>query len=111
MSEDIQQEQYNAADEKQVNNARKKAAREKYNRLRVVEALMQNKETRQYLWELMESCYVMGEPQVPGDVYATYSNLGRQQVGKEIFADCLNFPTQYMTMAQENKNGIVRFKA
>lgn len=97
------EEPYNAADAKAVNNARKKAARRERARLDVVAAMMKHPETRFYLHEIMESCNVFGNPVVMGDTHATYYELGRQNVGKKILMDVIQFKDEYYLMMEEGR--------
>lgn len=99
-----QVEHYNAADPKQVNTARKKEARKERERLEVVEALMQNKKTRVWLYNILEKCHMFGNPIIPGDTHSTYFNLGEQNVGKLLLLDAMKFPTEYVIMMAEGKD-------
>lgn len=97
---------FDASDPKQVNNARKKGARKKAERLRVVEALMQHKEGRQWLREFMESCDIFGNPMVQGDPYGTHFRLGQQNAGKRVLMDIIAAsPDNYVVMMKEGEEG------
>lgn len=95
------EEPYNASDPKAVNRARKKAARLEKENLRVVQALMQNKETRAWVYKELFECYIFEDPVVAGDVHMTYLNLGVQRRGKALLAQVMNFPDEYVLMIKE----------
>lgn len=97
-------EPYNAADEKQVNNARKKKARREKERLEVMEALLQNQKTRAWLWDLIEGYNPYGEFMVPGDVPATYFNWGMRNAGIKLLQDAMQFPDLFTKMANEARS-------
>jgi hypothetical protein len=103
-ADQLDQEPYNASDPEAVNRARKKAARYAKSRLRFVEEIMKVKEGRAYIWDILESCNIHGNPVVAGDVNATYFNLGQQNIGKLILMDALQFSDNYTTMVQESKS-------
>lgn len=103
-AEELAGQQFNAADPKQVNAARKKAARLDKQRLDVVEALMQNIKTRAWLYDLLNNCDMFGNPLVAGDTHMTYFKLGQQNMGKMLLQDVMQFPDQYVLMMNESRN-------
>ena len=95
---------YDASDPKQVNNARKKAKRIKYNKQEVIKALMGLAEGRIWVNDFLNQTYVHGNPVVQGDPYLTHFNLGQQNVGKILLADVIEAcPDEYIRMLQEAK--------
>lgn len=103
-AERLYEKPYNSSDEKAVNNERKRSARLEKERLEVMEALLQNKKTRAWVWSLIEGTDQYGFPVVPGDPYMTYFKLGEQNVGKKLLADAVQFPELYTIMANEARN-------
>jgi len=99
----LREQPYNAADPKQVNDARKKASRRAKQQLHVIQAMMENEPTRAWLYDFMAACSVFGNPAVLGDTHATYFNLGMQNAGKMILQDVEKFPDLYIKMVQEAK--------
>lgn len=100
----LDRDPYNAADPKAINAARKKHARHERERLEVMEALLQNKKTRAWVWDLIAGCDPAGNPIVMGDTHATYFKLGEQNVGKRLLMDAVQFPELYVQMANEARN-------
>lgn len=92
---------YDAGDAEQVKNARKKTGRNRRARLEFVEAVMEQPQGRKYFWELLEKCFIHGNPVVQGDPHATYFNLGQQNVGKLILQDVQEFSELYVLMVKE----------
>lgn len=100
----LEKEPYNAADPKQVNNARKKAAKNLADRLRMVEAVMQQPEGRRWIFDFLQFCHIYGNPVVSGDPHMTYFNLGQENIGKRLLADVVAAaPSEYLAMLEENK--------
>lgn len=102
MSED---EPYNAADEVQIKAKTKRERIKKEDYKKFVGDIMQTKIGRAWLWDLIEGTSPTGFPVVPGDVYLTYFNLGKQDVGKRLLAEALQFTDLYLRMAVEAKRG------
>lgn len=97
-------EPYIASDPKQVNNARKKSARKLAERLRMVEAIMQQIEGRRWVFDFLQGCHIYGNPVVQSDPHMTYFNLGQENVGKRLLADVVAAaPREYLLMLEENK--------
>lgn len=94
---------FDASDPKAVNESRKRAGRQKRNQLDFVKAMMDLQQGRKYVYDLMESCSIFGNPITQNDPYATYYQLGRQSVGKQLLTDVMNFPEKYILMMKENK--------
>lgn len=103
-AEDDQDIPYDAGDPKAVNIARIKAGRRKTNKLRVVRALMDNAETRMWLYDLLAFCHIGANPFVAGDPYATHIKIGEMNIGNRILSDINDAaPDQYMTMVNEGR--------
>lgn len=94
---------FDASDPEAVNVSRKKAGRKRRERLEFVEGMMTLHQGRKWLWELMEKCFVHGNPLVQGDTHATYFNLGQQNIGKLVLQDVQEFPELYVKMVKEAK--------
>lgn len=92
---------FDAGNPKAVNNARKKAGREEREKLDFIEGMLSLPQGRKWLWNLMESCSIHGNPVTQNDTHATYFQLGMQNVGKLILQDVMRFPSQYVTMVTE----------
>lgn len=102
-AEFLAEQPYDASDPVQVNNARKKAARLERERLDFVKAILDLPQGRKWMWQLLERCYIHSNPVALGDTHATYQNLGRQDIGKSLLADAMQFPEEYVQMAKEAK--------
>lgn len=103
-AEKMAEEPYDASDPVQVNKARKKSSRQERERLEFVQGMMTLPQGRKWLWQLMESCYIFSNPVVLGDTHATYENLGRQNIGKALLTDAMQFSEDYVRMAKEAKD-------
>lgn len=100
----LQSEPYNAADPKQVNDARKKEARERKEELDYIRSIMKTRAGRKWMYKLIDECRAWGNPIIPGDTHLTYENLGRQNMGKKLFIDINDAaPDQYVAMMMEAK--------
>lgn len=102
----LQEQPFNADDPEQVkkrNNAqRKKAARVRKEELDFIKAIMSSLQGRKWMYNLIEECKSWGNPIIPGDVYLTYENLGRQNIGKKLFQDVGEAaPEEYVLMLKE----------
>jgi hypothetical protein len=102
-AEDNLEQPYNAADEEQVAAARKKGGRNRRARLEFIQAMMELPEGRKWLWNILEKCFIFGNPVVQGDPHATYFNLGQQNIGKLILQDVQEFPELYVKAVAESK--------
>lgn len=106
-AEMLLEEPYNAGDPKAVNEARKKAARERKEELEFISAIMSSPQGRKWMFNIMNICKTFTSPIVPGDTHFTYHNLGEQNIGKKLLQDINDgAPQQYMVMiteARENK--------
>jgi hypothetical protein len=93
---------YDASNRKQVRAKEKEAGIADRNRIAYTKRIMSDQPGREWMHSLLESCYIFGEPFVAGAPDATAHNLGKQIIGKQIFADIVtNSPTEYVLMMQE----------
>lgn len=104
-AEMLAEEPYNAGDEKQVNNARKKEARERKELLDYTRSIMSTPAGRKWMLHLLNTCKTFANPIVPGETHYTYHNLGEQNIGKKYLQDINDgAPEQYVLMMKESKN-------
>lgn len=104
-AEMLAEEPYNAADEKQVNNARKKEARERKELLDYTGFIMSTPLGRKWMLHLLNTCKTFSNPIVPGETHYTYHNIGEQNIGKKYLQDINDgAPEQYVLMMKESKN-------
>ena len=95
---------YDASNPQHVNIARIKSGRKQTERLRVMRALMENKECRSWLYDMLSFCNVGSSPFIQGSSDGTAFKLGQQNVGLMILADInASAPDLYMTMITEGK--------
>lgn len=96
---------YDASDPKSVNTARRKAGRRKASELEVVRTIMSTVQGRAWMYAILESCMIYGNPFVPGQPDATGFNLGQANVGKRLLGDIMNSaPENYLKMCNEAKS-------
>jgi len=88
---------------KDIRRAEKAAKLAEANRIAYIKRIMSDTAGREWLHAHLNSCYVFGEAFVRSAPDATAWNLGRQSVGKQLFADVITHcPTQYVMMMQES---------
>lgn len=93
---------YDASNRKQVRSKEKEAELASSNRIAYTRRIMSDQPGREWMHALLESCYIFGEPFVAGAADATAHNLGKQIIGKQMFADIVaHSPTEYVLMMQE----------
>lgn len=98
------QRPYNTADPAQVNAARKKGARLRWERLNVVSSLMDLKEGRAWMYGLLENCHVFSTSFVQGDQFATAFKEGERNHGLRLLADIMDAaPDRYVDMCKEGR--------
>lgn len=96
---------FNAADPTEVNNARKKSGRERSERLRVLQALMQHKDGRKWIYGLLDRCHIYTNPFTPGQWDVTSFKCGEENIGLMIQADVVDAaPEEYLQMCKENSS-------
>lgn len=94
---------YDAGDPEQVNNARKRAGRERREELEVVKALMNLPAGRRWLYNKLVMCKVFTSPFVPGRDGQTEFFAGMQAMGHLLQDDIMSAaPDLYMAMCTEN---------
>lgn len=99
---ELAQEPYDASDRKSVNTARKKAATRNKKRLEVVNALMQHKDGRRWIYEILERCHIYTTSFVQGDPHATSFREGERNVGNSLLIDILTAAQdEYLLMIKE----------
>lgn len=84
---ELAQEPYDASNRKSVNTARKKAAARNKKRLEVVNALMQHKDGRRWIYEILERCHIYTTSFVQGDPHATSFREGERNIGQSLLID------------------------
>lgn len=94
---------YDASDASSVNDKRTKAGRAEREKLEVLQAMMEQPQIRKYFWQWLESLHIFGNPFIQGDSHATAFNLGKQDAGKRLLMDIMNFPELYVLMVNESK--------
>ena len=82
-----EEEPYNADDRVQVNNARKKAKREKGERDVVIQSVMSVKEGRKWIHHILSMGDMFGNPHVRGDPYDTAFNCGMANLAHLIWME------------------------
>jgi hypothetical protein len=102
-AEDLIAKTFDASDAKQVNNARKKAAKEKAEERETLEALMEYPNGRALMFNSVK-CILIGSPLTPNDPYSTYFNLGQEHRARELFKEIVKIaPEEFTLMIEENK--------
>lgn len=93
---------YDGSNRKQVRAKEKEAKLEENNRIAYTRRIMGDVAGRKWMHDLLLSCQIFGEPFVRGAPDATAHNLGKQIVGKQIFADVVaHCSSEYVQMMQE----------
>lgn len=102
---EIAETSYDASNKKQVNNARKKAASRNKKRLEVIQLLMQHKDGRAWIYEILERCHIYTTSFVQGDPHATSFREGERNVGNQLLIDVLKAATDdYLKMVKEGQS-------
>ena len=100
------EEAFDTSDKEQVNKARKKYARKRADRLKVVQAMMQHPEGRGWFYDILTFCKVFQTP-FKDDPYRTAFSCGEQNIGLRIMEDIqIAAPKQYLDMINENKGTV-----
>ena len=95
---------YDTSDPAVVNNARKKAGRQKREELSVVGALMETRQGRGWLYGMLERTHIFQPSFVPGDTHQTAFREGERNVGLMILADIqASAPQLYTVMVDEGR--------
>lgn len=101
-------EPYNAADPKAVNEARKKAARERREELDYLKQILSSAEGRRWLLRLMALGDILADPYNPGNsVEHTHVNMGVQKITRKLWKDILELsPEDFSRMYKESQENI-----
>lgn len=103
---DGMREEFDASDPQAVNNARKKAARNKTDERNTLKTLMEYPNGRQLMFNSVK-CILVGNPLVPGDPHSTYFNLGQEMRARDIFKEIVTVcPNEFALMIEENKDDL-----
>lgn len=95
---------YDANDEEQVEEARKKAEVTNAMKLNVLRNLMGIPAGRAWIYSVLDRCHIYGNPFVPGQADSTAFNLGEANIGRIFLADVQEAASEfYLTMLQEAK--------
>ncbi len=95
---------YNADDPKQIKKAKKKAEFNDALKLDVIRGVMSTPAGRWWVYGFLDSCFIYGNPFVPGEPDTTAFNLGAANIGKILLADVqVACPDLYLTMINEAK--------
>lgn len=98
---------YDASDPSSVNKARQRAGRKKASELEVISTIMSTTQGRAWMYGILESCMIFGNPFVPGQADSTAFNLGMANIGKRILQDIMKAaPDQYLKMCKEGTAGV-----
>lgn len=103
-AEELAEQPYDTSDPKQVNTARKKAARVRREQREVVRELMSTTQGRAWLYQKLEECHIWTPSFVPADPYSTAFKEGERNIGARLLADIMDAaPDQYVAMVKEAK--------
>lgn len=102
-AEDNLDEPIDTADPIKVNEARKKYARTRADRLRFVEAAMTTVEGRAWFYDTLVRCKVVATP-FENDAFRTAFNCGMQNIGLQLMQDIQDAaPENYIKMISESR--------
>lgn len=87
MEEEREEQPYNANDAKQVNSARKRAARKKILQDEIIRGIMSVKEGREWINHILTMGDMFGNPHVRGDAYDSAFNMGMANLAKLIWME------------------------
>ena len=104
-AEEQPEKPFDASDPKQVNEARIKAGRAKTKRLRALEAIMELKETRRWMNDILVACHIFEPSFREGSSDGTAFREGERNVGNRLLADIMEAcPDKYLVMLKEAKD-------
>jgi hypothetical protein len=96
---------YDTSDPKQVNTARKRAARFRRERLDEVRTIMGRESGRAWVYGHLESCSIFSTTFTHGDPHASSFKEGERNAGLRLLADVMEAaPDQYVVMVREGKS-------
>lgn len=91
--------QTNAADEQQLQFARRKAKREKARRRGLLKHQLSTAEGREFVWNELERHGIYEE--IAGPVDVVYPRLGRRSAGLQLLGAVMEHPELYLQMQAE----------
>lgn len=95
---------YDASDPEQVNKQRVKAGRKKTKRLEVIKRLMDDKDGRAWVYELLERGHIYHTSFVPGDSHASAFKEGERNITNQLLIDVTAAASEeYLLMIREAK--------
>lgn len=98
-----QDDSYDTSDPKAVNNARKKSARTRADRLEFIKAAMSHEQGRSWFYDILVYCKLW-DGTFLNDPYESAFVLGKRNVGLRILDDIQTIaPSDYLKMVGENK--------
>lgn len=104
-NEDVTEDNYDTSDEKQVNIVKKKAGRNKADRLDFISAAMGTEQGRAWFFYHLNRCYLFKTPYFSESSYDTAFRCGEQNVGLQLLSDIQEAaPELYLTMLKEHKS-------
>lgn len=103
-AEQLPENVFDASDPKQVNEARIRAGRAKTKRLRALEAIMELKETRRWMNDILVACHIFEPSFREGSSDGTAFREGERNIGNRLLSDIMEAcPEQYLVMLKEAK--------
>lgn len=100
--DELAQKPYDANDEAQVNEARKKSGKRKLKERDTLRVLMEHENGRALLFESVR-CIIEGNPIVAGDPNSTYFNLGQEYRARGLMQEILKIdPQGFAKMIEES---------
>lgn len=104
-AEEVSEEAYDSSDPKSVNDARKRSARKRRERLEMVRVAMSSENGRAWFYDLLEFCHMWTTSFQQNDPHFTSFREGERNIGLKVLADIMAAsPDQYVTMVKEAKS-------
>jgi hypothetical protein len=101
--EDVDPDLFDASNPQAVNAAKKRAARERAEDLRIVKIVMDAQDGRKWMYRLLNSCNIFSTTFIAGDPYASAFHEGQRDRGLRILSDIMEAcPDNYVKMCKEN---------
>lgn len=96
---------YNAGDPEQVEERKADARRGKTVEKDAYIGIMQSKDGRKWMYDLLDMCHIYREPYIAETNYM-YFCAGQKNVGQKLLGDLQGYcPEYYLTMIKESKDG------
>lgn len=94
---------FDAGDKRAVNNARKKAARERAEELEFVKAILTVPQGRKWMYAILERCHCYHQSFQPGMKFQDVAfNEGQRSIGNKLLADAMESDEEhYLLMVRE----------